>query len=113
MFPEFNDVMAANMVMMMRAEVDGAIWLVDDDEEGRFYDTVAHDRGRVVPAFGSAAAVLGLVAERGLEGVFAVVRAPAEEVEMLAVFRPDVGDVPSMLLTARSADRVLGEIGGA
>src|SRR5688500_15950408 len=109
MFPEFNNVMSANMVMMMRADVDGAIWLVDDDEEGRFYETAAHERGRVVPAFGSAAAVLRLVAERGLEGVFAVVRAPAEEAEVPAVFRPDVGDVASMLLMARSADRVLGE----
>jgi diguanylate cyclase (GGDEF)-like protein len=113
MFPEFNNDMSANLVMMMRADVDGAIWLVDDDEEGRFYETAANDRGRVVPAFGSAGAVLDLVTERGLEGVFAVVRAPKEEGDAPAVFRPDVGDVASMLLTARSADRVLGEIGGA
>jgi len=113
MRPQFDADMSANMVMMMRADVDGAIWIIDDDDEGRFYEGAAHERGRVVPAFGGAAAVLDVVLARGLQGVVGVTRRSHPEHGHLPLFRPDLGDVASLLLIARGADRVLGEVGGA
>jgi diguanylate cyclase (GGDEF)-like protein len=40
-------------------------------------------------------------------------RGAAREVSGLPIYRPDIGDVASMLLISRGADRVLGEVGGA
>lgn len=113
MLSEFEPVMSANLVMMLRADVDGAIWLVDDQEEGRFYERVAHEKGRVVPAFGSAVDVLRLVVERGAEGVICLPRKMTLAVAGMPIYWPDLGDVASLLVVSRGADRVLGEIGGA
>src|SRR4051812_255804 len=113
MRPHFDAVMSANMVSMMRADVDGAIWIVDDEHEGRFYEVASHERGRVVPAFGGAADVLDIVQARGLEGVVGVTHRAYPNHTHLPLYRPDVGDVASILLITRGADRVVGEVGGA
>ena|ERR1700730_1715437 len=90
MRPDFDVVMSANMVMMMRADVDEAIWLVDDEDESRFYEGVAHERGRVVTAFGAAVDVLRIVIDRGVRGVVGVTRGPAPGVNGLPIYQPDI-----------------------
>lgn len=110
---QFDTTMSANLVMMMRADVDGAIWLVDDEDESRFYEQLAHSQSRVIPSFGAALDVLEAVTRRGAGGVV-VVRKRVEPLTVgESVFVPDLGDAASILLASKSTDRVLGEIGGA
>lgn len=104
--------MSVNMVMMMRASVDGAIILADDPGEGQLLELGAHKSSRVVPAFGSAVLVLKEMYGRGVAGVVGVSGAP-NVVPGLPVFAPSLGDLMSRVILSQSADRVLGEIGGA
>jgi hypothetical protein len=64
----------ANWVVMLRADVDGAVWLSDDDTDARFYEKVAHESSRILPAAGLALPLLHAVQRRGLQGVVATVR---------------------------------------
>lgn len=110
---EFCDVsVVANLVSMLRADLDGAIWIVNDDDEGPFYEGCAHQNGRVVPTNGAAVAVLDELSRRGVEGVVAVVRGNEVRDVDGPIFRPQAGDVASILLCSQSVDRVLGDIGG-
>jgi len=103
----------ANWVSMLRADTDGAIWLADDDEEARFYQGCAHPLARVVPAPSLSLQLLEIVRARGIEGVVAAVRGAASvEGSQENIFRPDLGDVASTLLTARSCERAILDICG-
>jgi diguanylate cyclase (GGDEF)-like protein len=103
-----------NWVVMLRADIDGAIWLADDDEEGRFYERCAHPSGRVVPTPKIAVEVLRHVAENGTKGVVATVRHVFDEQQGISgsIFRPSIGDVASLLVLSQSCIRVIEGIGG-
>jgi hypothetical protein len=104
----------ANWVCMLRADVDGAIWLTDDDEEGRFYERFAHPSGRVVPAPNVAIRVLRDVENRGAQGIVATVRGPERpEFSRESVFRPSLGDTASLLVISNSCLRVIEELCGS
>jgi diguanylate cyclase (GGDEF)-like protein len=103
----------ANWVCMLRSDVDGAIWIADDEEEARFYERCAHHSGRVVPAPTVAVGLLQRVELRGAQGVVATVRAPSHPQDGAEnVFRPSVGDVASLLVLSRSWDYVTAEVCG-
>jgi diguanylate cyclase (GGDEF)-like protein len=104
----------ANWVCMLRSDVDGAIWIADDDEEARFYERCAHQSGRVVPAPTFAVGLLQRVELRGAQGVIATVhRASHWQDGAENVFRPSVGDVASLLVLSRSWDQVISETCGS
>jgi diguanylate cyclase (GGDEF)-like protein len=103
----------ANWVCMLRADVDGAIWLADDEEDGRFYERLAHPSGRVVPSPTMAIRVLQQVEERGARGVVATVRgAMHPELDRENVFRPSVGDTASLVVASHSCVRVIEDVCG-
>jgi diguanylate cyclase (GGDEF)-like protein len=103
----------ANIVFMLRADTDGAIWLADNDEEARFYERCKHRTARVIPAQDVAVSLLDIVEKRGIQGVVATVRAfqPPEQVRG-NIFRPSLGDVASLLLASKSCNRVIEDVGG-
>lgn len=102
----------ANWVAMLRADLDGAILLVDSDLEGPFYERCAHPSSRVVPSPAVARALLGLVRDRNVTGVAAAISGPPASRHEEGVFQPRVGDVASSLLLAKSCDVALHELGG-
>lgn len=103
-----------NLVSMLRADIDGAVWLADNDDEARFYLRCVHERGRVVPAPNSAVEVLDLVQGRGIEGVVATVCGDkrAAGSSRPDIFWPAVGDVASLLLISPGCDKVLLDVCG-
>lgn len=101
-----------NWVSMLRADVDGAIWLCDDDEDARFYERCAHETSRIVPAGGQALALLDEVKRRGIAGVVAAIR-QAEGNPQEGIFCPDIGDVASVLLLSSTSDRTIVDVTGA
>ena len=103
----------ANWVSMLRAEVDGALWLSDDDSEARFYERCAHESGRVVAAPGTAVQLLNSLIDRRIEGVVATVRSDIDGSVSANVFRPSLGDIASMLLASTTAYRAIVNIGGS
>src|SRR6185503_14249584 len=95
----------ANLVSMLRASIDGAIWLVDDEDEAGFYEKCAHDKALVLCSPGLALQLLEVVERRGVEGVIACVRGSrTTERERGNVFRPSRGDIASLLLVSQNAD---------
>lgn len=106
-----NSTILANLVSMLRADVDGAIWLIDDDREGRFYEKCAHPSSRVVNSQGVALELLDIVQGRGTAGVVAAIRGSRYRSQE-NVFLPSLGDVASILLVSESWDRVLEEVTG-
>ena len=57
-----------NWVQMLRANIDGAIVLADDEEESRFYERLIHQSAQVIPAFNVARGLLEKVTELGIGG---------------------------------------------
>jgi diguanylate cyclase (GGDEF)-like protein len=102
----------ANWVVMLRADVDGAILLSDDDNEARFYERCIHERSRVVPAQDIALPLLDRVELRGIRGVVATLRGTGPYRNSPNVFRPFFGDVASLLLFSKSSDGVIGDVCG-
>jgi len=103
----------ANSVSMLRASVDGAIWLVDDEDEASFYEKCAHDKALVLLTHGLALQLLEVVEQRGIEGVIACPRGcQGPDGERGNVFRPSTGDIASLLLVSRSFDLVIEDICG-
>jgi diguanylate cyclase (GGDEF)-like protein len=110
---EIGFAVLANWVSMLRADVDGAIWLVEDDDEARFYERLTHPTGRVVPAPQLAIPLLDTTELRGVKGVVATIRGVRRgEVERGNVFYPTFGDVASLLMLSRAFANVLSDIGG-
>lgn len=106
--------MLANLISMLRADIDGAIWLSDDDSESRFYEKCAHPSSRVVSSPSVACQLLTYVKRRGIDGLVATIKAPTSRYNSLEnVFWPELGDVASLLLESCCCDRTLEEIGGA
>jgi diguanylate cyclase (GGDEF)-like protein len=100
----------ATLVRMMRADVDGAIWLVQDDGEARFYEACAHESCRVVSAYGGVLELLDSIEALGIEGVVAVVRGASPlEPPRQNVFWPSVGDAASLLLLSAGYDRAMAD----
>ena len=103
-----------NWASMLRADIDGAVWLADDEEEARFYERCAHRSARVIPAQNVALRLLRTLEGTGIQGIVAVVRTAQEQQPFRDnVFRPSVGDVASLLLASKSYDRVIIDICGS
>lgn len=103
-----------NWVLMLRAEADGAVWLVDDEKEARFYERCAHRKAKIIPAPGVAIRLLDALEARGVEGLVASLRTdervtPARH----NVFRPSRGDTVLLVLLAKTCDSVITDICGA
>lgn len=111
---EFVDLdVLANWVSMLRADIDGAVWLSDDDEEARFYEKCAHSTARVLCVPNAAVRLLGTVTDRGIEGVIAAVRGIDNPAGTRGnVFRPSLGDVASLLLTSKASEQVIKDVCG-
>jgi diguanylate cyclase (GGDEF)-like protein len=111
---EINFPVLANWVSMLRAEIDGAIWLSDDDIDGRFYEKCAHSSSRVVPSPGVARQLLSHVRKRGIEGLVATMSVPIKVDDNYSegIFWPGLGDVASLLLASDCCERTLEEITG-
>lgn len=102
-----------NWVQMLRANIDGAIVLADDEEESRFYERLVHSSAKVIPAFNVASALLEKVTELGIEGVIATGRrAPGAHV-LEGIFCPTLGDVSSLLLNSGASQAVISDVCGA
>ena len=104
----------ANWVDMLRAEADGAIWLVDDEDEAAFYQRCAHQEARIIPAPDLAIQLLDLLEARGMEGLVATVRSAEIATPARAnVFRPSSGSIASLLLLSKNCcDAVITDIFG-
>jgi diguanylate cyclase (GGDEF)-like protein len=102
-----------NWVLMLRADVDGAVWLSDGDIEGRFYETISHDSSRIVPATDVALALLDSVEQRGVQGIVAVVHGVGTHKDAHNIFRPSQGDISSLLLMSTHGDKVIADICGS
>ncbi len=107
--------MLANWVSMLRAEIDGAIWLSDDDNDGRFYEKCAHPSSRVVPSPGVAYQLLNHVKRKGVKGLVATISTTSKVNDNSSddIFWPGLGDVASLLLASECCDRILEEITGS
>ncbi|MDQ2774519.1 MAG: GGDEF domain-containing protein [Acidobacteriota bacterium] len=104
----------ANWVNMLRSDVDGAIWLVDNDDEAQFYELCAHNDARVVPSSGNALNILNILEQRGTAGVVASLRVTQQRPtpKQHNVFVPSLGDVASLLIASGAFDRVVGNLCG-
>ncbi len=104
----------ANWVAMLRADVDGAICLTDENGDEPFYESCVHASARVFSSPGMALRLMSDVRERGVQGLVATKNARPGELIMDVedVFTPGLGDVPSLLLAANCCDRVLEDIAG-
>lgn len=71
----------SNIVAMLRAEVDGAIWLSDGDDDARLHERLAHVSARVISAPTKAREVLLSVKGRGIAGVLATIYAESNPEE--------------------------------
>jgi diguanylate cyclase (GGDEF)-like protein len=101
-----------NWVSMLRADVNGAIWLSDDADETFFYLNCAHETATVIPAPQVAVSVLRRVEERGLQGVVATSRGKQPPHDAPNVFQPSLGDVASLLMLSKAFDKVATEVCG-
>ena len=99
---------------MLRADIDGAILLVDCEVEGQFYEKCTHSAARVVPSPRTALPLLAMVQSRHISGVVAATsQFSPETILPPAVFQPNLGDIASLLVGSSCADRTIEEIGGA
>lgn len=103
-----------NLVSMLRADIDGAILLSDDDTEARFYEKCSHEVARVVPSHSVALQLLERIKARNVAGVVATVSNSQAVADLPnGVFQPSLGDVASLLLSSKCCEQALLEIGGA
>lgn len=102
-----------NWASMLRADIDGAILVIDDEEEARFYETLIHRSARIVPAFQLAPTLIEQLSQSGVQGVVAVLRG-MNNTEFVGsnVFCPAIGDVASLLLASRNCGRVIADVCG-
>ena len=104
----------ANWVSMLRADIDGAILLADDDSEGQFYEKCSHQTARVVPSPSVALQLFERIKARKVAGVVAAVSSPRARDDLPeCVFQPSLGDVASLLLSSKCCEQALVEIGGS
>jgi diguanylate cyclase (GGDEF)-like protein len=103
-----------NWVSMVRAGVDGAILIVDHEEEARFYERLIHESAQILFAYDLAAPLMEELSRIGIQGVVATIRGenPIDETLKRKVFRPTLGDAASLLLVARSSERVIVDVCG-
>ncbi len=104
----------SNWVSMLRAEIDGAILLSNEDSEGRFYEKCVHPSSRVVPSPGVACQLLTHVKQRGIDGLVATIRVSdaKDGCHLDDIFWPGLGDVASLLLVSESSERIIEELTG-
>jgi len=103
----------ANWVSMLRADIDGAILLVDCDTEGQFYEKCAHPSARIVPSPNIALTIFNQVKARRLNGIAAAITGTVVENKQDGVFQSELGDIASIFLASKSCDEVMSEAGGS
>jgi diguanylate cyclase (GGDEF)-like protein len=101
-----------NWVEMLRANIDGAIVLADDEEESRFYERLIHPSAKVIPAFDVADVLLERLTELGIEGVIAVGRRTPGAHLLEGTVCPTLGDVSSLLLNSSACQGVISDVCG-
>jgi diguanylate cyclase (GGDEF)-like protein len=102
-----------NLVSMLRADIDGAVLLADDEEEARFYERCVHNTARVVATPNAATPLLRALDERGIEGVVAAISRPKlARGDEDSVFQPSLGDVASLLLTSGGFQQAIADVCG-
>jgi len=115
----FNSCKVANTVRMLRAGGNnGAIVLVEGDDDARWLRKFLSTRCRLLPAFGKALAIEALREVEALGGILAVVDADFDHLLERAlpsanVLRTDAHDVECMLLASGALEQVLAELGSA
>ncbi|QPL29574.1 GGDEF domain-containing protein [Pseudomonas fragi] len=97
---------------MQRPGVSGAILLIDNEDEGRFYQSLAHHKALVVPSPSVASELLGMLKKKGIDGVAAIVKKTSLSEISENEFFPDSGDVASILLDSSQLNRVMINIAG-
>jgi diguanylate cyclase (GGDEF)-like protein len=104
----------ATWISMLRASESGAICLVDDEEEALFYLRITDESARVLPAQMFAMDVLTILQTRGIRGVVAMVRLPpsAQMPGVQGAFRPEAGDVNSLLILSSALMSVIQDVCG-
>jgi diguanylate cyclase (GGDEF)-like protein len=103
-----------NWASMLRADVDGAILVIDDEEEARFYETLIHKSARIVPAFQLAPTLIEELTKTGVQGVVAVLRGVRNTGSVGSnIFCPAIGDAASLLLASTNCERVIADVCGA
>jgi diguanylate cyclase (GGDEF)-like protein len=101
-----------NLVQMLRANINGAIVLADDEEEARFYERLIHPSAQVIPAYNVAPALLVRLTEVGIEGVIATTKRPIHAELLDNLFCPTLGDVASLLLSSSCYQSVISDVCG-
>lgn len=103
----------ANTVCMLRVAVEGALWLVDREDEACFYERCAHTKSRVIPSPHVAIAALDCIEKRGIQGVVAAISGRRRVNHgRRNVFQTHFGDVASLLLVSPCFERGLEHIAG-
>jgi len=104
----------ANLVSMFRADIDGAIVLIDDESEGQFYEKCIDHRARLVSSHAIAFQLFEVLKARQIAGIATILSAPQARADIPdSVFQSSFGDVVSLLLNSGCCKKVLEEIGGA
>jgi diguanylate cyclase (GGDEF)-like protein len=96
---------------MLRAGIDGAIWLSDNEDEARFYERCAHEKAQVVSAPDVAIPLLDKLEQLGVHGLVATSRGVPPRAAP-NIFQPSLGDVASLLLFSKSSGEVIRDICG-
>lgn len=103
----------ANLVCMLRSDIDGALLLTDDLDDSLFYERCVHRDARVITCWNTARALLNVVRSRGVSGVLAAVHEhEVGDDTNLDVVQPSRGDTVSILLDAPSSEAALEGIAG-
>lgn len=106
--------MLANWVTMLRSDIDGAIVLVDNNNEDQFYEKCSHQSARIVPSHTVASQLFDHIQTRRVNGVVAVLSSTLAKDDLPdGVFQSSLGDVTSILLSSKCCEQTLEEIGGA
>lgn len=102
-----------NLVQMLRANINGAIVLAEDEEEARFYEQLIDPSARVIATNNAAQALFDKLTQIGIEGIIATPKQPVNATLPDSIFCPRLGDVASLLLSASCCQRVISGVCGA
>jgi len=102
----------ANVVVMLRATVGGAIWVPEDEDEAVFYQRCAHKDALIIPASRDVIPLIERLGKDGIQGLVGTTRGLPRPVAQ-NVFQPQLGDVASLLISSESSGVVIRDICGA
>jgi diguanylate cyclase (GGDEF)-like protein len=100
----------ANLVCMLRAASDGAVWLVRNTDASRLFKPFLATESRIVVTGETTEVVSGLLAARKCRGVLTIVQLdPGEPWPIPPSFAPDEGDLDCFLLASSALEKVVAE----